>query len=187
MRLSLFSTIAFVLVACAFVVADEASTLAYPLTSLAKAHKGKVAIALKNLETGESFHFNADEAMPTASLIKFPVLLELYQQAGEGKVNLNDKVILRDEDKVPGSGILTDHFSEGASFSLRDTARLMIAFSDNTATNLILDKVGIKAVNSRMQAWGFPNTKINPKVFLGSTTSVDPQRTNKFGLGSTTA
>jgi beta-lactamase class A len=167
--------------------ADETTTLASRLTLLAKAHKGKVAVALKNLETGESFHLNADEPLPTASLIKFPVLLELYQQACEGKVNLSDRLILKDEDKVPGSGILTDHFSEGASFSLRDTARLMIAFSDNTATNLVLDKIGIKPINDRMYAWGFPNTRINAKVFRGSTTSVAPQRTEKFGLGSTTA
>jgi beta-lactamase class A len=165
----------------------ESASLGSRLTPLAKAHKGKVAIAVKNLETGESFYFNADEPMPTASLIKFPVLLELYQQACEGKVNLSDRVVLKGEDKVPGSGILTDHFSDGASFSLRDAARFMIAFSDNTATNLVLDKIGIKAVNERIQSWGFPNTRINAKVYRGSTTSVDPERTKKFGLGSTTA
>src|SRR5262249_53458596 len=65
--------------------------------------------------------------------------------------------------------------------------RLMIAYSDNTATNLVLDKIGIDATNKRMQAWGFPHTRINAKVFLGSKTSVDPERTKKFGLGSTTA
>ncbi len=88
---------------------------------------------------------------------------------------------------MPGSGILTDHFSGGATFSLRDAVRLMIVYSDNTATNLVLDKVGIRAVNERMEALGLPNTKINAKVFRGSTTSVDPQRTKKYGLGSTTA
>ena len=75
---------------------------------------------------------------------------------------------------MPGSGILTEHFSDGAAFSLRDAVRLMIAFSDNTATNLVLDRVGIKSVNQRMEAWGFPNTRINAKVFRGGTTSVDP-------------
>jgi beta-lactamase class A len=63
----------------------------------------------------------------------------------------------------------------------------MIAVSDNTATNLVLDKVGIVPVNKRMEEWGFPNTKINAKSFRGSTTSVDPERTKKYGLGSTTA
>jgi D-alanyl-D-alanine carboxypeptidase (penicillin-binding protein 5/6)/beta-lactamase class A len=163
------------------------SSLEARLAPLAKAHKGKVAIAVKHIGTGASYYLNADEPMPTASLIKLPVLLEVYAQAGEGKLKLTDKVTLRAEDKVPGSGILTTHFSDGATFSLRDATRLMIAFSDNTATNLVLDKVGIRAVNKRMKAWGHPNTKINHKSFRGDTSSVDPERTKKFGLGSTTA
>jgi beta-lactamase class A len=157
------------------------------LALLAEAHQGKVALAVKNLDSGESYYRNADEVMSTASLIKVAVLVDLYQQAQEGKVKLTDRVTLRGADKVPGSGILTDHFSEGADFSLRDAARLMIAFSDNTATNLVLERIGIKSVNKRMEEWGFPETRINAKVFRGSTTSVDPARTRRYGLGSTTA
>src|SRR5437660_1493424 len=63
----------------------------------------------------------------------------------------------------------------------------MIAYSDNTATNLVLDKIGIDSTNQRMAAWGCPETRINAKVYLGSKTSVNPERTKKFGLGSTTA
>jgi beta-lactamase class A len=157
------------------------------LTPLAEAHKGKVAIAIKHLETGESFYLNADETMPTASLIKLAVMIEAYQQVTEGKIKLSDPVILRQADKVEGSGILTDHFSDGATFPLRDAVRLMIVFSDNTATNLVLDKIGIDTTAKRMEAWGLPNTKIHAKVFRGNTTSVFPERTKKFGLGSTTA
>jgi beta-lactamase class A len=167
--------------------ADDPPSLEARLAPLAKEHKGKVAIAVKNLKTGESYYQSADEAMATASLIKVAVLVETYMQAQEGKVKLTDTVTLHDADKVPGSGILTKHFSDGATFPLRDAVRLMIAYSDNTATNLVLDKVGIKTVNQRMEDWGFPNTRINAKVFRGSTTSVDPERTKKYGLGSTTA
>jgi beta-lactamase class A len=63
----------------------------------------------------------------------------------------------------------------------------MSALSDNTATNLVLDKVGIANVNKRMASFGLKETRINAKVFRGSTTSVDPARTKKYGLGSTTA
>jgi beta-lactamase class A len=157
------------------------------LAPLAKGHQGKVALAVKNLESNESYYLNADEVMPTASLIKIAVLIELYQQAQEGKLKLTERVALRAADKVPGSGILTEHFSEGVEFSLRDAARLMIAFSDNTATNLVLESVGIKSVNRRMETWGFPNTRIHAKVYRGSTTSIDPERTRRYGLGSTTA
>jgi beta-lactamase class A len=172
---------------CPLCLCGEPSSLEACLAPLAKAHKGKVAIAVKHLCTGESYYLNADEPMPTASLIKVAVMVETYQQALDGKVKLTDKVTLRQADKVPGSGILTEHFSDGATFSLRDAVRLMIAFSDNTATNLVLDRVGIREVNRRMEALGLPNTKINAKVFRGSTTSVAPERTKKFGLGSTTA
>jgi beta-lactamase class A len=157
------------------------------LAPLVKAHKGKLAIAVKNLKTGASYYLNADEEMPTASLIKVAVMVETYQQVADGKVKLLDMVTLHDRDKVPGSGILTYHFSDGATFALRDAVRLMIAYSDNTATNLILDRISVAAVTKRMAELGFPNTRLNAKVYKGKTTSIDPERTKKFGLGSTTA
>jgi beta-lactamase class A len=167
--------------------APPESGLAARLAPLAKAHKGKVCIAVKHLETGETYFLDADRVMPTASLIKLPVLIEAYLQADAGKFKLTDKVELKESDKVPGSGILTTHFSEGASLSVRDLIRLMIAYSDNTATNLVIDKVGIASVNKRMADWGLKETRLNAKVFRGSTTSVDPKRTDRYGLGSTTA
>jgi beta-lactamase class A len=166
--------------------ADE-PTLAQRIEPLIKAHAGKVAVAVKHLETGATFYHNADEVLPTASLIKVAILVEAYLQADAGKLSLRDKLTLRDEDKVPGSGLLGKHFSDGATFPLRDALRLMMAVSDNTATNLVLDKVGIANVNQRMANWGLQETRINAKVFKGGTTSVDPERTKKFGLGSTTA
>src|ERR1700687_379718 len=166
---------------------EEPSSLESRLAPLAKAHKGKVSVAVKHLTTGASYALNADEVMPTASLIKLAVMAEVYQQAEDGKVKLSDTLTLHKEDKVQGSGILTDHFSDGATFPLRDAVRLMIVFSDNTATNLILDKIGIASTGKRMKEWGFPNTMIHAKVFKGSTTSIDPDRTKRYGLGSTTA
>ncbi len=156
------------------------------LKPLIAAHKGEVAVAVKHLRTGEAFFHNADRPMPTASLIKLAVMIEVYQQAAEGKLQLADPVTLKKEDKVPGSGILTDHFSAGLTIPLVDAVRLMIAFSDNTATNLVLDKIGLDATARRMEAWGFPNTKIHAKVFKRET-SVFPERSKEFGLGSTTA
>jgi beta-lactamase class A len=157
------------------------------LTPLASAHQGKVAIAVKHLKTGESFELNAGEPMATASLIKLAVLVEAYQQAAEGKVLLSNAVTLRKEDKVPGSGVLNEYFSPGLAFPMRDALNLMIALSDNTATNLVLDKIGIESTGKRMEAWGFPNTRIYHKVFRGSSTSIAPDRSKRFGLGSTTA
>src|SRR5215468_5887787 len=98
-----------VLLSFCFQASAGSADLDSSLGSLAKAHKGKAAIAVKHLGTGESFFLNADEPMPTASLIKLPVMMEVYLQADEGKIKLSDPVTLHDADKVPGSGILTDH------------------------------------------------------------------------------
>jgi beta-lactamase class A len=157
------------------------------LLPLVKAHQGKVTLALKNLKTGETFLHQAEEPMPTASLIKVAVLAELYQRMKEGKIKLSDPVTLKKEDKVPGAGVLTDCFTDGVSFPIHDAARLMITLSDNTATNLLIDKLGVKEINERMTGWGYQQTRLNAKVYRGSTTSIDPEQTKKFGLGSTTA
>ena len=165
----------------------SAQTFEERLTALIKSHQGTVAVAVKNLDSSETLFINADEVLPTASLIKFPVMLEVYMQVMEGKVKLGDMITLKEADKVPGSGLLTYHFSAGATFPLRDAVRLMMVYSDNTATNLVLGKIGVAETGKRMKAWGFPRTTINAMVFKGSTTSIDPEATKKFGLGSTTA
>lgn len=166
---------------------DEPSRLAQRLTPLIKAHRGRVAIAVKQLKSGESFAHRENEPMPTASLIKVSVLIELYRQAEAGQVDLKKMLTLRESDKAPGSGILTSHFSAGTALSLRDAARLMIAFSDNTATNLVLDEIGLPAASETMIRLGYPNTQLHNKVFGGSKTSIAPERSKEFGLGSTTA
>src|SRR5206468_4249846 len=91
-------------------LADPTPTLESRIAPLAKAHKGRVAVAVKNLETGDEFYYNADERMPTASLIKLPVMVETYWQAAEGKVKFDMTLTLTRDDKVPGSGVLTNHF-----------------------------------------------------------------------------
>ncbi|MFO0908781.1 MAG: serine hydrolase [Isosphaeraceae bacterium] len=166
--------------------AADSLSLADRITPLILAHKGKVAVAVKNLETGESFVSRADEPMPTASLIKLPVMVEAYRQAAEGKVDLKKSITLKQADKAPGSGILTNHFSEGMTLPLVDAVHLMIVYSDNTATNLVLDQIGLDATARTMEKMGYPNTKIHSKVFKRET-SVFPERSKRFGLGSTTA
>ncbi len=174
------------LAACGLNSACRGAELAERLQPLIDGHAGKVAVAVKHLKTGESFAYQADVPMPTASLIKFPVMIEAYRQAKEGKVDLNKMLTLREEDKVPGSGILTQHFSAGANISLRDAIRLMIVYSDNTATNLVLGEIGLQAVADEMQRLECRNTRINALVFRRET-SIAPQRSKQFGLGSTTA
>jgi len=156
------------------------------IKKLAESHDGEVAIAIKNLDTKESFAFRSDVVQATASLIKFPILIELYRQSEAGKVSLDAPITLEAKDKVPGSGILTDHFPDGTQVSLSGIARLMIAFSDNTATNLVLQETGLTGVVATMADMGFPETQVHSKVYRRDD-SVAPERSEKYGLGSTTA
>jgi beta-lactamase class A len=164
----------------------EEKSLEARIAPLAKAHKGTVAVAVKNLKTGEEFYLCPDEVMPTASLIKLPIMVEAYWQTAEGKVKLDTILSLKKEDKVQGSGVLTNHFSDGATFPLKDAVRLMIVFSDNTATNMVLDQIGLPSTNARMAKLGLAETRINAKVFRADT-RIDQERGKKYGLGSTTA
>ncbi len=179
-------TVVFLLSVLAETTTHADSALTSKLSALIRAHQGQAAVVVKNLNTGESFAYRENEPMPTASLIKFSVMVEAYRQAHERKVDLDSSVTFREKDKVPGSGILTKHFSPPMKLSIRDVIRLMIAFSDNTATNLVLDQIGLSPVAETMERMGFPQTRIYAKVFRRDT-SIDRERSQKFGLGSTTA
>ncbi|MCA9151588.1 MAG: membrane dipeptidase, partial [Planctomycetales bacterium] len=160
--------------------------LAKRLQPIMSGYSGQVAVAIEHLSRPESFYYQADQAMPTASLIKFPIMIEAYRQAAAGQLDLQKMVTLSDDDKVPGSGILTTHFSAGAAFQLRDAIRLMIAYSDNTATNLVIDQIGLPATTACMENLSCPNTQLHSKVFRRDT-SIAVERSRQFGLGSTTA
>lgn len=156
------------------------------INEIVRGHQGDVAVAIEHLTSGEFVRLHADRAMPTASLIKFPLLVATYDAVGKGTVNLDEPITLREADKVPGSGVLTDHFSAGISMPLRDYVRLMIRYSDNTATNVVIDQVGLSSTAKRMDSIGCENTKLNSKVYRGDT-SIFPDRSRRFGIGSTTA
>lgn len=147
-------------------------------------HRGTVGLALVDPKTGETMAIRGDEPFPTASVIKVAVLVELFHQVGHGKLRLEDPLILLETDKQPGSGIL-QFLAAPHQLGVRDAAFLMIALSDNTATNLLVDKLGIRAVGERMEALGFPRTKLHHKVFLHSS-SAAPDSSARYGLGVTT-
>jgi serine-type D-Ala-D-Ala carboxypeptidase (penicillin-binding protein 5/6) len=165
---------------------ESKKSLERVLKPVIEAHKGEVGLAIKNLETGESYEYEADKPMPTASLIKFPVMIATYEAVDQGKLSLDEMIELKKDDQVQGSGILTAHFSPGTKISLRDAIHLMIVYSDNTATNLVLDQLGLPATNECMERLGCSETRINSKVFRRDT-SIAPERSKKYGLGSTTA
>ncbi|MCP4887318.1 MAG: hypothetical protein GY904_11980 [Planctomycetaceae bacterium] len=165
---------------------NQDNKLQTAILPLIESHRGDVAVAVRHLKTGETFTHQADQIMPTASLIKLPLLVAVYQLEQQERLDLGKTIPLREEDPVPGAGILRDHFSVGAVLSLRDYIRLMIRYSDNTATNIVIDQVGLPVTTQQMNLLGLENTRLHSKVYRGDT-SIDPIRSRKFGLGSTTA
>ena len=154
------------------------------LESRIAAHHGKVGLAVIDLASGDSLVLGED-AFPSASVIKVPVLIQLFHEVDRGRVGLGDPLTLIGIDKVPGSGIL-QHLSTPHQLTVEDAATLMIMLSDNTATNLLIDKLGIRAVNARMDTLGFAQSRLHAEVFGRSTTSIDMAASERFGLGVTT-
>lgn len=145
--------------------------------------QGDISLAAKDMKTGAVVLYHADRKCPTASVVKLPILVHTLLLDMEGALSLTDTVTLTDTDRVPGSGILTQ-LSAGLKLSLRDACTLMIALSDNTATNLLLNLVGIQAVSDRMLALGYPHTKLFRKVYSSGLPVSEENR--RYGLGVTT-
>lgn len=148
-------------------------------------HHGTVGLALLDPKTGETLAIRGDETFPTASVIKVSVLLTLFHRVQDGRLHLDDPIWLVQADQMPGSGIL-QFFRTPHQLLLEDAAEFMISQSDNTATNLVLDKVGLRNINNYADSLGFPHTRIWAKVFQRGGTTIDPDSSKKYGLGVTT-
>lgn len=154
-----------------------------------------VYLYAKNLDTGAEFGWRADESVRTASTIKLPILCALHEKVARGEVNWDETLLLRDQDKVSGSGVLHE-FSGGVRLPVRDVSNLMIVVSDNTATNLILDRISADAVNEYMDRLGLRQTRSMRKVRGDGTQLKDAsgwskaglmEENRRFGLGSSTS
>lgn len=148
-------------------------------------HQGKVAVFAKNLATGETIAIDADRPVQTASVIKLPLMLQAYEQVKAGKLKLDDEVVLTKENQVAGSGVLP-FLHPGLKLTVRDAIALMILLSDNTATNLTIDAVGLKPTNEMLASMGLKNTYFYKKVYVKAPEPL-PADFKQFGLGKTTA
>ena len=116
-----------------------------------RALPGTVCLWLENLKTGETVRVNPDAPVIAASVIKLAVLLEAFRRFDDGTLDPNETCAVRPEDKVPSCGALT-YLHDGLEVTLRDLATLMIILSDNTATNILIDRLGIENVNRTLDA-----------------------------------
>ena len=163
--------------------APEAS-LTGRLDDIARQHHGRVALYATQLNTGRVVAIDADQVVQTASVIKLTVLFEAMEQVRAGKAHWDDKVALKPGDAVSGSGVLM-FMDAPLELTLKDVLTLMIVMSDNTATNLAIDRIGLDAVNARIAWMGLKDTHLYKKIGKPAEGPM-PGDQAKFGLGKTT-
>jgi beta-lactamase class A len=181
---SLALLLAALLPASAAAQTTDAAALRRTLEGIIRPYEGIVGVSIQNLATGETLSIRGDEKFPSASLIKVSVLVALLDEVRKGTIRLDDPLVMLARDRVGGSGVL-QHLHGGLGLTVEDAARLMIAISDNTATNLLLDKVPMRMVWAKMDSLGLPATRIHSKTFL-RITSVAMDSSVRYGVGVTT-
>src|SRR5690349_5938513 len=162
----------------------DTAALRRTLDSIADRHHGIVGYTVIDLDGGDRISRRGDEKFPTASLIKVGVLVTVFDLVAKGQMSLDDPLTVLAIDQTGGSGVL-QYFHSGATITVKDAAWLVSTISDNTATNLLLDKINIRRMWSKMDSLGLPATRIHSKVNLRNT-SVAMDSSVKYGLGVTT-
>lgn len=184
-RIRFVLPILLLIVASLTVRAQEDAALKAQLQSLIQAHHGHVTLYVHDLSSGKMVAINADTPVPTASVIKLTVLFEALKQIQEGNVHFDDKLTLTKANQVEGSGVLM-FFDAPQTLTLKDVLTMMIIVSDNTATNVAIDYLGLKNIDDRIQWLGLKDTWLYKKVSLPPVGPM-PADQKQFGLGKTTA
>ncbi|HEU5339803.1 MAG TPA: serine hydrolase [Edaphobacter sp.] len=154
------------------------------LTQIAAQHHGKVAMFAEQLNTGKTVGLDPDKPVQTASVIKLTILFEAMEQVRAGKAHWDEPIVLKPGDAVSGSGVLM-FMDAPMTLTLKDALTLMVILSDNTATNLMIDRFGVDAVNQRIAWMGLKDTHLYKKIMKPATEPM-PADQPKFGLGKTT-
>ena len=128
---------------------------------------GKIGFYYKNLTTGEEWELNSAVPLMAASVIKIPVLTEVFAQLEAKNADKSEIYEIKSEDKLPSCGAL-NYMHTGLAVTLQDLYTLMIILSDNTATNLLIKKFGIENINRRMRSLGLEKTTVNRLLFDAS-------------------
>jgi beta-lactamase class A len=125
---------------------------------------GVLGVAILDLTSGKKFLLREDEVFPQASSIKIALLAELYHQVQTGKLKLTDLYIMQASDLVPDSDIMGGLTPGVTRLTLRDLATMVVAVSDNSATNVLIDRVGMENVNALMDSLGLKHTRLRRKM-----------------------
>ena len=134
------------------------------LARLASGLDGASGYVLRDLETGETFERNADAVFPAASTIKLAIFLDLLKRSEEGSLDLTQPVRVDPDQRVEGGGVLETWSAPYPSLTALQLSVLMMDFSDNFATNLLIDRVGMDQVARRLSGWGLKETRLRRKM-----------------------
>jgi beta-lactamase class A len=125
---------------------------------------GVIGVAIEDLSSGRTFFLNPDEILPQASSIKIAIVAELYHQHQEGKLKLDDLYTVNAADLVPDSNIMGGLTPGVTRVTNRDLATMMVAVSDNSATNVLIDRVGMENVNAFLESLGLHQVRLRRKM-----------------------
>jgi len=125
---------------------------------------GAMGVAIQDLTTGRTFFLEPDEVFPQASSIKIAVLAELYRQHQVGKLRLEDPYTVDSADLVADSHIMGGLTPGVTRVTNRDLATMVVAVSDNSATNVLIDRVGMESVNAFLERLGLHQTRLRRKM-----------------------
>jgi beta-lactamase class A len=151
------------------------------LEAIARRFEGKLGICSARIDgPDEMLEVGGDDVFPAASVIKIALALEVFCQVDEGAISLAERVSLNASDKVIGSGVLSE-LTAGLSPTLGDLVYLAMAISDNTAANLLVERVGVFAVNRRLASLGLKRTRLSGKILVHETKS-GPPTNEDFGV-----
>ncbi len=137
--------------------------LATTIQGLIEEAEGTWGIVLEDLDSLDKWVWNGDELFYAASVIKVPIMAAVFSSVQEGQLNLSDPIVLKKEDFVGGSGVL-QHLTPGTSLTLYDIITLMIIQSDNTATNMLIDLVGVEKIQRMMREAGMEKSTFYNKL-----------------------
>jgi beta-lactamase class A len=160
-------------------VGDLRTKLGRELNQIAASFDGAMGIAVKDFTGGDVLALNADTIFPQASSIKVTVLIELLRQSQAGTLKLDERVEIHKAQFVGGSGVLQGFADGTSSLSLHDLAVLMINLSDNSATNILIDRVGMAKVNDTLAGLRLSQTRLERRMI-----DLDAERQGRENLST---
>jgi beta-lactamase class A len=171
--------------------AAEAQPLGGQLRDRVAGFPGGVSLYAKNLDSGEAIGIRETEPVRTASTIKLAVMAALFDAITRGELQWSERLTITDAEKVAGSGVIESELSSGVQLPLQDVMHLMMALSDNTATNMILERFPADRVNAYLDRIGLGSTRSLRKILgkngpAGVSAAGKLEKNQKYGLGVST-